>query len=560
MKNERTASMSRFTLMALLLGCAATLSMASTPLRLAIIGDSTVCEYPPEHACCGWGQYIQDYFDDTVQVINLAKSGRSTKTFINEGLWRKTVEAKPDILLIQFGHNDSHAPNRPESTDAATDFRDYLRQYIDEVRAAGGAPILVTPVQRRTYSSNGKLDNSLLPYADAMKTVASEKKVDVIDLNASSGTLYEQLGTTANDVVASAAQDRTHFNEQGARMMAHLVMQELTQVKPRLAKELAPGGPLVLGKIASKPLFRDPVYDGAADPVLCWNRAEETWFMFYTNRRANVPETSGVTWVHGTKIGVAESSDGGATWKYRGTANIKYGQGEYSYWAPEVIEHDGTYHMYLTFVPGIFADWSHPRDIIHLTSKDLIDWQFESTLKLSSNRVIDACVTRLSNGAWRMWYNNEVDRKSIYYADSSDLYKWRDRGKAMGDRPGEGPKVFRWKSRYWMIVDVWKGLGVYHSDDCVTWTRQVKNLLEEPGKGPDDKVKGGHPDVVVSGDRAYLFYFTHPGRRGDNPKGNLYDQRRSSIQVVELKCTNGQITCDRDKPTYIQLSSTGSSM
>ena len=409
--------------------------------------------------------------------------------FINEGIWGKTLEAKPDILMIQFGHNDSHAPGRPESTDAATDFRDYLRQYIDQARAAGGRPILVTPVQRRTYGSDGKLNNSLLPYADAMKAVAAEKRVDVIDLNASSGKLYEQLGAAANDVVANAPKDRTHFNEQGARMMSHLVMQELSKIEPILTKELAPAGPLARGKIASKPLFRDRVHDGAADPVLCWNRTEGKWFMFYTNRRANVPEISGVTWVHGTKIGIAVSSDGGATWKYRGTANINYGQGEYSYWAPEVVEHDGIYHMYLTFVPGVFADWSHPRDIIHLTSKDLLDWQYESTLKLSSNRVIDACVIRLSNGTWRMWYNNEVDRKSIYHADSPDLYKWRDGGKAMGERPGEGPKVFRWKNRYWMIVDVWQGLGVYYSDDCVTWTRQGKNLLEEPGKGPDDKVK-----------------------------------------------------------------------
>ena len=553
MGNARIALISRFTLLILLLSYAATLSAARAQLRLVIIGDSTVCDYPLEHACRGWGQYIQEYFEDTVQVINLAKSGRSTKTFIKEGLWGKTLEARPDILLIQFGHNDSHAPDRPESTDADTDFQDYLRLYIDEVRAEGGTPILVTPVQRRTYSSNGKLNNSLLPYANAMKAVASETNVDVVDLNASSGTLYEQLGTGANKVVASVPNDRTHFNEEGARMMAHLVMQDLIQVELHLTKELAPEGPLALGKIASKPLFRDPVHDGAADPVLCWNRAERKWFMFYTNRRANVPETSGVTWVHGTRIGIAESSDGCATWKYRGTANIKYGKGEYSYWAPEVIEHNGTYHMYLTFVPGIFADWSHPRDIIHLTSKDLLDWKFESTLKLSSNRVIDACVIRLSDGTWRMWYNNEVDRKSIYYADSPDLYQWQGRGKAMGERPGEGPKVFNWKGRYWMIVDVWQGLGVYYSDGCVTWIRQTNNLLEEPGQGPDDKVKGGHPDVVVRGDRAYLFYFTHPGRRNDNPKSGLYDQRRSSIQVVELTYTNGQITCDRDKPTYIRL-------
>ena len=492
-------------------------------------------------------------------MINLARSGRSTKTFINEGLWARTLATRPNIVLIQFGHNDSHASDRPESTDAATDFRDYLRQYVDQARAAGATPILVTPVQRRTYSSNGKLNNSLLPYADSMKEVAAEKKVDVIDLNASSGRLYEQLGTSANDVVANAPKDRTHFNEQGARMMAHLVMQELAQIEPSLARRRLPAGPLARGKIASKPLFRDPVHDGAADPVLCWNHAELRWFMFYTNRRANVSEAAGVTWVHGTKIGIAVSSDGGATWTYRGTANIDYGQGEYSYWAPEVIEHEGIYHMYLTFVPGIFADWSHPRDIIHLTSRDLLDWQFESVLELSSDRVIDACVIRRPNGTWRMWYNNEVDGKSIYYADSPDLYKWQDRGKAMGERPGEGPKVFRWKNRYWMIVDVWKGLGVYYSDDCLTWTRQIENLLEEPGKGPDDEVKGGHPDVVVSGDRAYLFYFTHPGRRSDNQSSDPYDQRRSSIQVVEVEYTNGQITCDRDKPTYIRLLPTAGS-
>ena len=313
MNDVRIALTSRFTLLVLLLGCATILSAARTQLCLAIVGDSTVCEYPPEHACRGWGQYVQDYFENTVQVINLAKSGRSTKTFINEGLWGKTLEAKPDILLIQFGHNDSHAPDRPESTDAATDFQDYLRQYIDEARAIDATPILVTPVQRRTYSSNGKLNNSLLPYAKAMKAVAVENKVNVIDLNASSGKLYEQLGTAANDVVANTTQDRTHFNDEGARTMAHLVMQELIQAEPRLTKELVPEGPMVLGKIAAKPLFRDPVHDGAADPVLCWNHAEGKWFMFYTNRRANVPNTPGVTWVHGTHIGIAESSDDGAT-------------------------------------------------------------------------------------------------------------------------------------------------------------------------------------------------------------------------------------------------------
>lgn len=306
------------------------------------------------------------------------------------------------------------------------------------------------------------------------------------------------------------------------------------------------------GKIADKPLFRDPIYDGAADPVLCWNRKDKKWFMFYTNRRANVPNAVGVSWVHGTAIGIAESSDGGASWKYRTTARIGYQKGQDTYWAPEVIEHDGVYHMYLTYVPGIFTDWNAPRDIVHLTSRDLLEWKYQSTLKLSSNRVIDACVMQLSDGTWRMWYNNEIDQKSIYYANSRDLYMWQDKGKAVGAR-GEGPKVFRWKEYIWMVVDVWRGLSVYRSQDSLTWQVQKDNLLEKPGKGPDDQVKGGHPDVVITGNRAYLFYFTHPGRRGPNANKDTYEQRRSSIQVAELELKDDWLVCDRDRPTRILL-------
>jgi hypothetical protein len=77
-------------------------------------------------------------------------------------------------------------------------------------------------------------------------------------------------------------------------------------------------------KNADKPLFRDPVHDGAADPVVIWNKPGQKWFMYYTNRRANLEEPEGVDWVHGTRIGIAESNDGGATWQYRDTCNINY--------------------------------------------------------------------------------------------------------------------------------------------------------------------------------------------------------------------------------------------
>jgi hypothetical protein len=313
-----------------------------------------------------------------------------------------------------------------------------------------------------------------------------------------------------------------------------------------------------LGKIAAKPLYRDPVFDGAADPVVIWNPKVKRWWMFYTNRRANVPNLSGVAWVHGTPIGIAESADNGATWKYLRNADISlpemFGGKDATFWAPDVIRgDDGKWHMFLTVVPGIFENWQHPRDIVYLTSKDLRKWKYSQTLKLSSDRVIDAGVMKMPDGLWQLWYNNERDKKSIYYATSRDLEKWTDKGKAVADKPGEGPKVFRWKDKYWMIVDQWKGLGVYRSDDALNWTAQADNLLATPGKGEDDQVIGQHPDVVVSGDRAFLFYFTHPGRRGENAKKDQTEQRRSSIQVVELKLKDGWLAADRDEPTYIRL-------
>jgi len=308
-------------------------------------------------------------------------------------------------------------------------------------------------------------------------------------------------------------------------------------------------------KTAPKPLYDDPVYHGAADPVVIYNKQKKKWWMFYTNRRASLNDSTGVAWVHGTRIGIAESEDG-REWKYADTATINYRPDDgYTFWAPDVIEHNGVYHMYLTYVPGIFKDWNHPREIVHLTSNDLLNWQYESTLKLVNQKVIDASVFKLPDGTWRMWYNNEKDGKSIYYADSKDLYNWTDKGKAIAAR-GEGPKVFRFKNKYWMIVDVWKGMELYYSGDLLKWTKQSKRILEEPGRGVDEHAIGGHCDVVVNNDRAYVFYFTHPGRRKDMPAAkNSFDDKRSVIQLGELHYANGEITCDRDKLVDIKLKS-----
>jgi hypothetical protein len=121
------------------------------------------------------------------------------------------------------------------------------------------------------------------------------------------------------------------------------------------------------------------------------------WLMFYTNRRADMTALGDIAWVHGTRIGVAASKDGKA-WTYRGEAKIPYGGPDTTFWAPEIVTDGKTHHMFLTVVPGVFDSWNHPREIIHLTSRDLKAWTFVGKLDLGSDRVIDADIVKLPPG------------------------------------------------------------------------------------------------------------------------------------------------------------------
>ena len=133
------------------------------------------------------------------------------------------------------------------------------------------------------------------------------------------------------------------------------------------------------------------------------------------------------------------------------------------------------------------------------------------------------------------------------------MYNWEDKGKAIAAR-GEGPKVFKWQNTYWMIIDAWKGFEVFQSDDLLNWKKQLNRLLEIGGTGKDDGVMGNHCDVVVNNDKAYIFYFTHPGRLKTNPApSGSFESKRSVIQVAELKYSNGELICDRNEPTIIDL-------
>ena len=301
------------------------------------------------------------------------------------------------------------------------------------------------------------------------------------------------------------------------------------------------------------PLFRDPIWDGAADPVVIWNRQARAWWLVYTNRRA-AAEGPGVAWVHGTDLGVASSGDGGRHWVYRGILNgLETEWGRNTFWAPEIVWHAGSYHMFVSYVRGVPAQWAdHQRHILHYTSPDLLHWSFRSRLPLSSDRVIDACVHPLPDGRFRLWYKDEAHGSFTWAADSADLYQWRVVGPALTHRHHEGPNVFRFRDRYWLIVDEWRGQGVFRSDDLERWER-TGLILDRPGTRPDDGTVGLHADVLVQGDDAYIFYFTHPDRRDGVPPDASYAARRSSLQAARLEVTDGVLVCDRNAPGALEL-------
>ena len=301
-----------------------------------------------------------------------------------------------------------------------------------------------------------------------------------------------------------------------------------------------------------------PVYDGAADPVVIWNPLAEKWWMFYTNRRR---ERAGPA---GRFLGPRHADRHRRIGRRRHDLEVRRHRGDRiagrhdrgaDLVVPDVIRgDDGQWHMFLTVVPGVFTDWNHPRNIVHYTSDDLRKWTNPRPLKLANDKVIDATVFKRPDGTWRMFYNNERDNKSIYFADSPDLNEWTDRGRAegVGDRC-EGPKVFRWRDKYWIVVDQWRAWACSARTTPNIGKPSGRIYCSSPGQGNEDQVQGQHADVVVNGDRAYLFYFTHPGRRGEERRPRRH---RAAPQLDPSGGAEGEgrlAHCDRDRPTHVDL-------
>ncbi len=207
-------------------------------LNLYLAGDSTVTDQPEDgFPYAGWGQMLPQFLKHDVVVANHARSGRSSKSFIEEGRLDTILsEIKAnDFLFIQFGHNDQK-PDEERNTDSSTTYKQYLQQYINGARSKGANPVLITSVHRRFYEPNGQLKDTHGLYLDAMRELARDEAVHLIDLAQMSKTLFEEMGPEGTKSIfmwgapgefanfPGGIEDNTHFQEQGANLIAKLVI------------------------------------------------------------------------------------------------------------------------------------------------------------------------------------------------------------------------------------------------------------------------------------------------------------------------------------------------
>ncbi|MBM7573469.1 rhamnogalacturonan acetylesterase [Aquibacillus albus] len=212
-------------------------------VKLYLASDSTAQTYGQSEAPqAGWGQFIGNYFDEKVEIYNYAIGGRSSKTFITEGRLANILDeiAKNDYLLIQLGHNDSTKIRPQRYTEPYDDYKQYLKQYVQGAREHQAIPILITPVARLHYV-NQEFLMDFGDYCNAMKEVAEEEDVLLIDLMKQSLAYYTSIGYEQVKelfMISVNGTDCTHFTEKGAGEIARLVAQGVKSLEINLSNKV----------------------------------------------------------------------------------------------------------------------------------------------------------------------------------------------------------------------------------------------------------------------------------------------------------------------------------
>jgi lysophospholipase L1-like esterase len=227
------------------------LSFDKKSIKVWMAGDSTMSiKQEKSYPETGWGMPFAHFFDSTVTVDNRAKNGRSTGTFIKEGLWQGIIDnvQEGDYVFIQFGHNDEVKEKASYTTPG--EFEANLSRFVRETREKKGNPILLTPVTRRQFDSTGNIKETHEMYSKIVRVLARQLNVPLIDMDRKSQELLQQLGPETSKLLFVQLQpgehpnypngkiDNTHFNELGARLMAQLVLKEIKAMNLELAERI----------------------------------------------------------------------------------------------------------------------------------------------------------------------------------------------------------------------------------------------------------------------------------------------------------------------------------
>jgi len=213
-------------------------SIEITPLSDAVtvylLGDSTVCDQPKE-PWNSWGQMLPRFFDTGVVIANHAESGESLRSSLGARRLDKVLSTlrQGDYLFLQYGHNDMK--EKGEGVGAFTTYQADMRRFVVAARAAGGIPVLVTSMHRKSLDAAGKIQNTLGEYPAAVRALAAAEHVAMIDLHAMSGRLYEALGPAQ---IGAAFQDGTHHNNYGSYELAQCIVAGVRAAGLPLAKHI----------------------------------------------------------------------------------------------------------------------------------------------------------------------------------------------------------------------------------------------------------------------------------------------------------------------------------
>ena len=211
------------------------------PIKVALIGDSTIVDFAFfDGTFGGWGDAFHSYFGLDVRVANIAIAGQSTKTYLNSQ-WQvnKLRNVRPEFVLLQFGMIDEHS-SEPEKRTTMEQYESNLEELINLIRGFGGSPLLVSPVTKREFGSDGEVIPWLDERSETMRKVAERHQCHFINLNQMSKDLFNDLGDV--DSAHLTTDDQLHFFSEGADMLAGLVAGKMPSfLKPYLNPDKVAG-------------------------------------------------------------------------------------------------------------------------------------------------------------------------------------------------------------------------------------------------------------------------------------------------------------------------------